>query len=289
METTRSLNRNGNVVLRFNLKQTHERGRLTQIMLVATVEGKRLRAYTRLRVEPQYWDTRAYRCRIEACTNRREQLRLRQINDCLNRMEALVGEADGQLAERGERLTAEVVRRAVRRHQKKVECLGGGNPLEYLQQLVEQYATGVNRKGKRGVESTRDTYRRALDRLERYGQACGRLPESFEDFDKHFFAGFTEYLYNYTYGRGARQKKYTQNTIMNTLKVIKNLLHRAYDLEATTNNYFLKVSPALRREPAGVSGRARGAPPGRGARGQRRGARGARHVCDSQLHCIAHQ
>ena len=120
-----------------------------------------------------------------------------------------------------------------------------GNPLEYLQQLVEQYATGVNRKGKRGVESTRDTYRRALDRLERYVRACGRLPASFEDFDKHFFAGFTEYLYNYTYGRGARQKKYTQNTIMNTLKVIKNLLHRAYDLEATTNNYFLKVQTAL--------------------------------------------
>ena len=245
METTRSLSRNGNVVLRFNLKQTRERGRLTQIMLVATVEGKRLRAYTRLRVEPRYWDGRVYRCRVEACANRREQLRLRQINDSLNRMEALVDEADGQLAERGERLTAEVVRRTVRRHQKKVEDYADGNPLEYLQQLVEQYATGVNRKGKRGVESTRDTYRRALDRLERYVRACGRLPASFEDFDKHFFAGFTEYLYNYTYGRGARQKKYTQNTIMNTLKVIKNLLHRAYDLEATTNNYFLKVQTAL--------------------------------------------
>ena len=126
METTRSLSRNGNVVLRFNLKQTRERGRLTQIMLVATVEGKRLRAYTRLRVEPRYWDGRAYRCRVEACANRREQLRLRQINDSLNRMEALVGEADGQLAERGERLTAEVVRRTVRRHQKKVEDYADG-------------------------------------------------------------------------------------------------------------------------------------------------------------------
>ena len=27
--------------------------------------------------------------------------------------------------------------------------------------------------------------------------------------------------------------------------MIKNLLHRAYDLEATTNNYFLKVQTAL--------------------------------------------
>ena len=233
------------MVLRFNLKQTRERERLTQIMLVVNVEGKRLRAYTRLRVKPQYWDGRAYRCRVEACGNRREQLRMRQINECLNRMEALVDEEDGRLAERGEQLTAEVVRRALAHHRQKMESTVTGHPIEYLRRLVEQYATGVNRKGKRGMESTRDTYRRALDRLERYGQACGKLPATFEDFDKHFFAGFTEYLYSYTYGQGKEKKKYTQNTIMNTLKVIKNLLHRAYDLEATTNNYFTKVQTAL--------------------------------------------
>lgn len=234
----------GRMILRFNLKQMRERERLTQIMLVATVDGRRVRAYTRLRVEPLYWDGSTYRCRVEACGNRRGRMRLRQINERLERLEECVGKTDEQLAERGEQLTAEAVRKAVHTHRQREEK-SAERPMRCLARLVEGYVAGVNRKGRHGTESTRDTYRRALKRLQDYVGEQGREPASFEDFGRHFFEGFTAWLYARSYGRGTGRKKYTPNTIMNTLKVLKNLLHRAYDMEASTNDYFMKVRTAL--------------------------------------------
>ena len=44
--------------IRFNLKQVSEKNKLTQIMLVTTINKRRIRVYTKLRVEPQYWNQR---------------------------------------------------------------------------------------------------------------------------------------------------------------------------------------------------------------------------------------
>ena len=43
-------NPGGTRILRFNLKQRKMESRLTQIMLVTTVDGRRIRVYTKLRV-----------------------------------------------------------------------------------------------------------------------------------------------------------------------------------------------------------------------------------------------
>jgi hypothetical protein len=55
--------------LHFNLKQTRDRDKLTQIMLVTTVNGQRIRVYTKLRIEPRYWDKKTCRCVAETHTN----------------------------------------------------------------------------------------------------------------------------------------------------------------------------------------------------------------------------
>ena len=229
--------------MRFNLKQRKEEGRLTQIMLVATVDGRRIRVYTKLRVEPRYWDGEAYRCRADAGTNLRERSRLAGINRQLKRMERSVREEDEKLAGRGAMLSADAVRRVV------AHCLAGdeaaGNPLEYLRRLVREYAGGINRRGKRGIASTVRTYLMALERLEEYNRQRREPIRSFDDFNKFFFADFTNFLCNYRYGKGAARRNYTQNTIVNTLKVLKNLLHRAFDNEVTQNNYFMKVQTTL--------------------------------------------
>ena len=229
--------------LRFNLKQRKEEGRLTQIMLVATVDGRRIRVYTKLRVEPRYWDGEAYRCRTDAGMNLRERSRLAGINRQLGRMERSVWEEDERLAGRGVTLSADLVRRVV------AHCVAGdaaaGNPLEYLRGLVKDYAGGINRRGKRGIASTVRTYLMALERLELYNRQRREPIRSFDDFNKFFFADFTNFLCNYRYGKGAARQNYTQNTIVNTLKVLKNLLHRAFDNEVTQNNYFMKVQTTL--------------------------------------------
>lgn len=46
--------------IRFNLKQVSEKNKLTQIMLVTTINKRRIRVYTKLRVEPQYWNHEIY-------------------------------------------------------------------------------------------------------------------------------------------------------------------------------------------------------------------------------------
>lgn len=227
--------------LRFNLKQVSEKDKLTQIMLVTTVNKKRIRVYTKLRIEPKYWSHEAYRCYQTGHLNLRERIRLKQINDQLDALVMSVYEADEMLAMKGKYLSASVVRQIVNESLKEENLQQ--DPIVCLKGLVEEYEKSVNRKGRRGIESTKATYLTALGRLEDYNKQRKIPINSFDDFNKKFFADFINYLYGCCYGK--TKKHYTQNTIVNTLKVIKNLLHRAYDNELTTNNYFLKVQTTL--------------------------------------------
>lgn len=227
--------------IRFNLKQVSEKNKLTQIMLVTTINKRRIRVYTKLRVEPQYWNHEIYRCYQNGGLNIRERLRLKYINEQIDNLVTSLCEMDEQLAMKGEYLSAAVVRQIVDKNQQKEQLLQ--NPIACLRRLVGEYEKNVNRKGKRGIESTKATYLTALERLEDYDKQRKVPIGSFDDFNKKFFVDFTNYLYEYSYGKTG--KHYTQNTIINTLKVIKNLLHRAYDSEMTTNNYFLKVQTTL--------------------------------------------
>ncbi|MGN0048659.1 MAG: site-specific integrase [Bacteroides sp.] len=227
--------------IRFNLKQQCVAERLTQIMLVTTVNSKRIRVYTKLRVEPRYWDRRNYRCIEARGMTRRGRNQLRMLNEQLECIEAAICEEDQRLAERGEWMTAQVMQRVVRACQEKKSALG--NPIACLYRLVDEYDMKVNRRGRIGIESTRCSYYMALKRLEEYNRQRSTPIVSFEDFNRNFFVEFTNYLCKCTYGR--QKRHYTQNTVINTLKVVKNLLHRAYDNEMTSNDYFIKVQTTL--------------------------------------------
>lgn len=227
--------------LRFNLKQIYEKDKLTQIMLVATINKRRIRIYTKLRVEPKYWNHETYRCFESGGLNTRERLRLRHINEQIDKLVTSLYEMDEQLAMKGEYLSASIVRQIVDNNMQQET--DSQNPISCLKRLVDEYEKNVNRKGRRGIVSTKATYLTALGRLEDYNKQRKVPISSFDDFNKMFFVDFTNYLYGYSYGKTG--KHYTQNTIINTLKVIKNLLHRAYDSEMTTNDYFLKVQTTL--------------------------------------------
>lgn len=235
--------------LNFNLKQTREKEKLTQIMLVTTVNGQRIRIYTKLRVEPLYWDKQKHCCLQEAAVNQREQNRLKLINRQILQIKHNITRTDEQLARRGEYLSKSLIRRVVEENCCE-DAHQGVTPLDYFKREVDKYDEQVNRKGQRGVGSTRITYQTALKRLQRFCKEQQVELSSFADFDKKFFTDFTNFLYNSTFERNRVRHHYTQNTIINTLKVIKNLLHRAYDNDLTDNNYFLKVQTSL---PADVS------------------------------------
>lgn len=230
-------------VIRFNLKQVQNSTQPTQIMLVTTINKQRIRIYTKLRIEPQYWNKKTYRCRTDISPNLREHLRMQQINKQMEAIVQAIYEKDELLAGKGKYLSSTDIRCAVEENRQTENTTTP--PIAYLYKQVEEYLNQVNRRGKRGIASTQKTYITALHRLENYCRLNKIQLKSFNDFDKRFFTGFANYLYAYTYSKGNEKLHYTQNTIINTLKVIKNLLHRSYDNEMTTNNYFQKVQTTL--------------------------------------------
>lgn len=229
--------------LHFNLKQMKDQNKLTQIMLVTTVNKQRIRVYTKLRIQPKYWDKNSYRCIAQHPISLRDKQKLAEVNKLLNDMESSIYQADKQLSECGRYLNAQIIRKTVIENQTDEDT--DFRPIAYMYQQVGEYLNGLNRRGKRGIASTQRTYHTALKRLENFCQHQNHPIRTFEDFNNKFFTSFANYLYSCTYLKGNSKKQYTQNTVINTLKVIKNLLHRAYDNEMTNNNYFTKVQTIL--------------------------------------------
>ena len=238
-----TLRKSSDLYLHFNLKQMKDKDKLTQIMLVATINKKRIRVYTKLRIEPKYWDKQSNRCVAHSPISMRVRKKLEQLNLQLNDIETSIYQTDKELAEIGEYLTSQSVRKAI--STKQTGETPDFQPIAYMYQQVDEYLNGLNRRGKRGIASTQRTYLTALKRLENFCQLQNHPIRSFEDFNHKFFTSFADYLYTCTYQKGTEKKQYTQNTVVNTLKVIKNLLHRAYDNELTNNNYFSKVQTIL--------------------------------------------
>ena len=232
-----------NLKLHFNLKQVRDTEKLTQIMLVTTVNKQRIRIYTKLRIEPKYWDKTDARCCTDRRMSLRDKQRLQQINRQIEQLSVAVHQLDGVLAESGRYLSPSDIRKVV--EEKTTPETMTTHPISYLYRQVDEYLQNVNRRGKRGIASTQKTYCTALKRLENYCKEQHINLRSFDDFDKKFFTGFANYLYTCSYPKGDERKLYTQNTIINTLKVIKNLLHRSYDNEMTNNNYYQKVQTTL--------------------------------------------
>lgn len=225
--------------LHFNLKQVREIDKLTQIMLVMTLDKRRIRLYTGLRVKPRFWNSDTYRCMAGRRLAKRDRQVLEYINHQIDRLERTLEDMDERLATEGEYLTEHILRQVM----DDLRSESATQPIPYLRQLVQDYMKGINRRGKRGNKSSVSTYLSALGRLEEYNRTRKIPISSFDDFNRSFFVNFTNYLYSYRFGKN--EKNYTQNTVINTLKVIKNLLHRAYDNEVTSNDYFKRVQTSL--------------------------------------------
>lgn len=223
----------------FNLKQTSDAGRLTQLMMVMTVQKRRIRVYTRIRVMPSEWDKHNRRCILLSHLPMRRMQELQLYNQRIEWMEEQVFRLDYERAVKGFSLTQEDVRDVVRKSPKAQA--ERSSPLSYLSLLVDSYANEINHRGTKGSAGSQTTYRVALKRLENFCREKNFRLTSFDDFDRLFFTEFTQYLYSHSFARGGKQMQYSAITVINTLKVVKNLLHRAYDNEMTDNIYYNKV------------------------------------------------
>lgn len=229
--------------ININIKQTKDCNCPTQLMIAYTINRKRTRLYTGLRVEPKYWDNTRQRCGTDGVTNIRECNKLRKINHLLDDIIAQIYDTDHLLSQRGNFFTADSARNIIR--SVRMRCDLSNDPITYLHKLVDSYGQEINRRGSKGVSGSKTTYNTALVRLENFIRSTRFPLNTFEDFGKRFFDRFTYYLYNFHYHKRGVETQYTKNTIINTIKVIKNLLHRAYDNEVCENDYFNKVRTIL--------------------------------------------
>lgn len=228
--------------LHFNLKQISDKEAYTQIMLVVNCNGVRVRFYTGLRIQPKYWCKSTQSCLSDISSNKREQNYLNDVNRRLVLYRQSVETADNEEATKGRFLTPEIVRK-VSLEVKNNICTND-SPLQSLEKILDVYTSEVNRRGKLGINSTKTTYKSALKRLFMYDKTRKHPLQRLEELDSRFFRSFTEYLYSYRFGK-SNSKRYTQNTVVNTLKVIKNLLQRAFDKELTQNDNFKKFQTTL--------------------------------------------
>lgn len=224
----------------FNLKQTKDKEALSQITVLTTVNGRRIRVYTKLRVCPKEWDGERRCCIIAKEVPARRARELTIVNERLRWIRTQVERVDMELSLRGVYLSAEDVRAVVMDSQEVTSA--DATPLSYLHMLVDNYTYCINYRGLKGSSSSQVTYQVALNRLDRFCRDEGFTITSWEHFDKAFFTRFMSYLCNYQFIRKGVATKYSTITVVNTIKVVKNLLHQAYENEVSDNQYFNKVS-----------------------------------------------
>lgn len=223
--------------IHFNLKQTKNRLKLTQIFLSVTVLGERIRVYSKLRVEPEYWNYSENRCAVDALMSKRVQNRVRQINSQLDYIERQIDYVDHLCAENGQYLSKDMVRKVI----DSVNCSRKRqipeDALQIMRWIAENYQKDINGKGETGEDNTSRTYLMAINRLEKFIKSTKRQDLKFCDLSRGFIADFTDYLHKYTFTCGSTVKHYTSSTIAATLNIIKNILHKAYDMELCKNSY----------------------------------------------------
>ena len=236
--------------MRFNLKQVKMPAQLTQIVLSVTVNGRRIRVYSRLRVEPEFWDSERRRCHNSELLCPRVRKRLQGINASLDRIVAQIEKQDRILAERGCFLTQEDVRKAVLTATVRRPAKEGGSAISIMRQIAGNYQARLNRRGMIGEATTAATYLTAVRRLENFIARSGRKSVDFSDFDKGFFSEFAEYLTHYEFARGAEKMHYTANTVAVTLSIIRNILHRACDMELCESDCYSIIDASFPHEVA---------------------------------------
>lgn len=239
----------GHGPIRFYLKQASPVSRQSQIILTVNVRGKRLRVYTRMKIEPAFWDRSEQRCINSEILCARVRKRAERVNNNIAWIILEVERKDRILAEHGEFLTMEHIRSIIMAVVNPARSKAGESPIEILRNLAKNYTSHLNARGQKGAASSSQTYLMAVARLERFAEDNRVSINDFSCFNKYFYDRFREYLVNYQFEKSGKKIKYTSNTILNTISVINNLTRKAYEMNLGGESYY-KGSFSFLREAA---------------------------------------
>lgn len=200
----------------------------SQIWLVTTINGKRARIYTGLRVAPQYWiqpsrmdiGERAIEDGDIAATQKKKN---KDINKNLKKIleychQYGVSVSQDSLLDNGMEHSKERFETYIKAKLSGVEALMRKNPLNYIEDYIERKKSMTNRSTRRMLSNgTVYNHKNALKRLQLF---CSekRMGLVWEIFDRSFESKFTAWMIS---------KNYSSNTISSQFSIMKVWLTEA--------------------------------------------------------------
>ena len=224
----------------FNLKSLANVGsKKSQIWLTTTINGKRVRAYTGLLIEQEYWK-RTTRSEVGECAITGTHLS-RVVNEQNERINAELRNILKYCKEYGEivsrqDLMSEPVEHSADNFKRIIECKIRGveaqirkNPKDFIEDYIKRKARMVNRDTQRRIVSgTVYNHKNALHRLSLFCEE-ERLGLVWELFNARFEERFTAWM---------QDKEYSANTIASQYYIMKVWLSEAEMEGLITDKHF---------------------------------------------------
>ena len=224
----------------FNLKSLANVGsKKSQIWLTTTINGKRVRVYTGLLIEQEYWK-RTTRSEVGECAITGTHLS-RVVNEQNERINAELRNILKYCKEYGEivsrqDLMSEPVEHSAENFKRIIECKIRGveaqirkNPKDFIEDYIKRKARMVNRDTQRRIVSgTVYNHKNALHRLSLFCEE-ERLGLAWELFNARFEERFTAWM---------QDKEYSANTIASQYSIMKVWLSEAEMEGLITDKHF---------------------------------------------------
>ena len=226
----------------FNLKSLANVGsKKSQIWLTTTIKGKRVRVYTGLLIEQEYWK-RTTRSEVGECAITGTHLSrvVNEQNECINtelRNILKYCKEYGEIVSRQD-LMSEPVEHSAENFKRIIECKIRGveaqirkNPKDFIEDYIKRKARMTNRVTQRRiVAGTVYNHKNALRRLMLFCEE-ERLGLVWELFNDRFEERFTAWM---------QDKKYSANTIASQYSIMKVWFAEAEDKSLITDKRFHK-------------------------------------------------
>jgi len=202
-------------LVKFNLKCHLNQAEKTQIFLIFSFEGNRLRYYTGKRIEPKYWDKVKQRAKSSYSS-------AISLNQYLSTTANFLEDEFNQSQILGKKITIDSLKSALDNRFSQDEEL---NIFEKFDEFIE------SSKNVR-ASSTIRKYKTTINQLKRFGVEK-KLNLTFDSFDLNFDERFKDFLIS--------DLKLTNNTIAKHYKTLKVFLNWATEKGYNTNTDFQKL------------------------------------------------
>ncbi len=207
-------------IVKYNLKSYKDQNIKTQIFLIFSFDGNRLRYYTGKRIEPKNWNKERQRAKSSYSS-------AITLNQFLNTTANFLEDTYNEYKIIGKRITIDILKKSL---DKRFNSKGKNDLLERFDEYLESSA---NDKALSTIRKNRTT----LSKLKEYSQKK-HCKITFDSIDLNFDENFKDFLIN--------DLKLTNNTVLKHYKTLKAFLNWATEREYNTNLEFrkFKAKPA---------------------------------------------